>query len=372
MGWGEAMESNTRRPGATTWSAARSVPPKHAILWAVDAQRGRPHVLVGSPTMMGIDSAAAEEFSRELDSRATGSPLPVSVWPGLTVCRFEEPQRYLWEPRRHSTFCVVAQGRHAVWMDGDVRMCSPLSAVTLAASALPEMEVVEASATRPFLGLFLEVDTSVVRRVSTDVLVKGAVPLHGAGRRSSPGTGASPSFDIDMPLLGCVLRFLRALDGGLDQQVLAPIHLQEIVYRLLRIGTCSELLDSTRQGCDAHPIRVAVQYIRDNLTERITVADIAREVQLSQSAFAHAFRTSVGVSPYQFLKSERLETARRMLVADDGATVSGVARAVGYSSTPHFISEFKRRFDITPRGRSGCKTLNTATKFIDDGGAVPA
>jgi AraC-like DNA-binding protein len=55
-----------------------------------------------------------------------------------------------------------------------------------------------------------------------------------------------------------------------------------------------------------------------------------------------------GKSPYQFVKELRLDRARELLV-DGGLPVTVVSKQVGYASSSHFISEFGRRFGMTPR-----------------------
>ncbi len=64
--------------------------------------------------------------------------------------------------------------------------------------------------------------------------------------------------------------------------------------------------------------------------------------------FAHLFRESIGVSPYQ-LVSVRLERARVLLVEGrpEGSAKPPVGRAIQRLS--HFINEFKRRHPVTSR-----------------------
>jgi AraC-like DNA-binding protein len=94
-------------------------------------------------------------------------------------------------------------------------------------------------------------------------------------------------------------------------------------------------------------VAAAIDYIEAHLDEPVTVRTLAGRVHLSSSAFSRAFRDATGRSPYQFVKQARLERARDLLTAHR-LTVSAAARAVGYSSTSHFIQEFRRRFGVNP------------------------
>jgi AraC-like DNA-binding protein len=88
--------------------------------------------------------------------------------------------------------------------------------------------------------------------------------------------------------------------------------------------------------------------VRGHLSAPLTVADLAEQVNLSPSAFAHLFRDVTGRSPYQFVKEMRLDKAREVLI-DGQLAVVRVAQEVGYGSASHFISEFRARFGVTPR-----------------------
>lgn len=313
-----------------------------------------------------------EELVVELN-RWSGGVGAREIRPGVTVCRFDVPDSLLWNPAYGITFGLVAQGRMSVACDRTAHDCGSLEGVVFTDRRRPGFEVTEASAGRPYLAMFLQIDAAIIRRISTDVLVSdtSAVPM---ARACASGNQDSGAFSVDARLLHSVLRFLRALDGELDERVLAPIYLQEIVYRLLRVVCCQDLLESASRESDFDPTRVAIEYIRSHLTESITVRHMARKVQMSESAFAHTFRATTGVSPYQFLKSERLDSARRMLITGTRVTVSEVARAVGYSSTSHFITEFKRRYAVTPREYSNGKHSCTALEVFDgrDGADVSA
>jgi AraC-like DNA-binding protein len=121
-----------------------------------------------------------------------------------------------------------------------------------------------------------------------------------------------------------------------------------MVYRVLQREQFSRLLELAANQTASNPLTAALAYVRNNLSQPMTVADMAEQVSLSPSAFAHLFRDVTGKSPYQFVKELRLDRARELLV-DGGLPVTVVSKQVGYASSSHFISEFGRRFGMTPR-----------------------
>ena len=57
--------------------------------------------------------------------------------------------------------------------------------------------------------------------------------------------------------------------------------------------------------------QVAISFLRANLNRSLTIADIAESVGLSRSHLSYLFKTRVGASPVQYLKTVRLEKSAR-------------------------------------------------------------
>jgi AraC-like DNA-binding protein len=291
----------------------------------------------------------AGDLIAELSTRATRIGLNTSDWPGLSMYRFEAPVVPQWSEVRALSLCVVAQGRKAVTVDGITYCYDPFNYLVLSRGMRFEAEILEASIEKPFLSFVLQVDPAVVRRVSADMRERTTT----AFRRPASDRGwarrtAARVTPLDSNTTGAILRFLRAATTGPDRRVLAPMYLQEIIYRVLQAEQRLLLLDAATSESETNPVSQIILYIRANLAEPLTVADLAERACLSQSAFAHLFRDVTGMSPYQFIKSVRFDRARELLVARE-MNVGEIARAVGYSSLSHFINEFKRHFGVTPR-----------------------
>jgi AraC-like DNA-binding protein len=85
-----------------------------------------------------------------------------------------------------------------------------------------------------------------------------------------------------------------------------------------------------------------------------TLERLAREVNMSRSAFAERFTAYVQIPPMQYLARWRLQLAARML-EDGTVTASQAASEVGYQSEAAFSRAFKRLTGVSPgawrRGR---------------------
>jgi len=129
--------------------------------------------------------------------------------------------------------------------------------------------------------------------------------------------------------------------------VLAPLHMQELVYRLLQREQGGKLIRLALAQERSNPVAAALEYIETHLAETMTVEDLAEQLNLSPSAFSRMFRETTGRPPYQYVKEVRLDRARALL-DERRLAVADVSRAVGYVSVSHFIKAFRARFHMTP------------------------
>lgn len=95
-------------------------------------------------------------------------------------------------------------------------------------------------------------------------------------------------------------------------------------------------------------IRTAIRFIEENLSERITLEDIARAGNMSKSHLNEWFRTVTGMTPYEYLLVSRVERAVELLRAT-GMTVLAVSEACGFSNLANFNKAFKKRTGLTPQ-----------------------
>jgi AraC-like DNA-binding protein len=287
----------------------------------------------------------AGDLVAELLDRAPHEGANDGTWPGLTIYRFTKSVAPTWEEVKSLSLCVVAQGRKCVTIDGAEYRYDPFNFLVLNSHTHFQAEILEAGVGKPFLSFVLQVDPAVVRRVSADMLERRTTTFSRPDELE-PAQASVSALDCD--LMGAVVRFLRAVSTGSDRRVLAPMYLQEMVYRVLQSRQYRRLLDIAANQRTENPVAAAISYVQENLSQPLTVADMAEQVSLSPSAFTRLFREVTGKSPYQFVKEMRLELARDLLL-DGTQTVTQVSRAAGYSSASHFINEFRGRFGLSPR-----------------------
>jgi AraC-like DNA-binding protein len=242
--------------------------------------------------------------------------------------------------------CCVVQGRKRFVVDDHDYVCDPHQYLIFTRGMRFETEILEASVDAPYLSFVLRIDPAIVSSVLVDIVARHPT----SSTRPTTPDAAPPAHvsAFDRDLSGVVVRLLRSLASAGDRRVLAPMYLREITYRLIRADQVARLMHAVASERDQNPVSKVTAYIRDRLSEPITVADMARHVLMSPSALTSEFVEATGVSPYQYAKRMRLNRASALLI-EGGLNVSEVAREVGYMSLSYFINEFKRQFGTTPR-----------------------
>lgn len=90
-------------------------------------------------------------------------------------------------------------------------------------------------------------------------------------------------------------------------------------------------------------------HIQANLDDDLSLVAVAKRVRLSPFHFHRLFRSAIGETLKQYTQRLRLERAANRLVIHD-TTILDVALDSGFQSHETFSREFKRRFQVTPRG----------------------
>lgn len=102
------------------------------------------------------------------------------------------------------------------------------------------------------------------------------------------------------------------------------------------------------RGLSRRALNRARSYIAENLGERFTLDDLARQAGVSRFHFARLFRISTGDSPMAYLLKSRIERAKQMLLLED-RPVCEIAAALGFCDQSHLTRTFRRMTGLTPR-----------------------
>jgi AraC-like DNA-binding protein len=124
--------------------------------------------------------------------------------------------------------------------------------------------------------------------------------------------------------------------------------LKELVLCVLKMQNINLLEKDAEFNTNNTPFSAIINFIRQNIYDKIQIEDLLRIASMSKSAFYRAFEAELGISPYQFIINERLKIGKQLL-ADENLSVKETAYTVGFSSANYFIRLFKKHEGLTPR-----------------------
>lgn len=109
----------------------------------------------------------------------------------------------------------------------------------------------------------------------------------------------------------------------------------------------SEEIELSRAGIVDRRLRRAIEFMHDNCSRELSLAEIAAHAYLSAFHFARLFKKITGTTPHAYLAMLRIERARRLLAETD-QPITEVGSLVGYPGQSHFTKVFREMTGMTP------------------------
>jgi AraC family transcriptional regulator len=99
-------------------------------------------------------------------------------------------------------------------------------------------------------------------------------------------------------------------------------------------------------GCEPRHVSTIRSFLDEHYDRRVSLAELARIVELNPVYLVRSFRQHVGLPPHAYQRQTRLNRACRMLQL--GAPASEVAYAVGFADQSHLTRVFKQLLGVAP------------------------
>ncbi len=101
------------------------------------------------------------------------------------------------------------------------------------------------------------------------------------------------------------------------------------------------------QGPKVMRLEATLQYLRENFDEPLRLPDVARKAGFSVPAYSRVFKQATGTSFLAYLRTIRVEHAKKLLTTTP-MTTEQIAQACGFQSQHHLIRSFKKVTNQTP------------------------
>jgi len=278
------------------------------------------------------------ELARKIASFIGKEENRITEIPGVSLHRRSSPTPPC-QTTYHPGIIVVAQGSKQVNL-GSRSFIYDESHFLLTAVDLPIVSwVSKATEELPCLVLSLKLDMSTVRElISRD-------EIHVAEARSE-----SPAMSIGTTtpeFLSACCRLLDLLESPEDIPFLSGLIQREIIYRVLHGSVGARLRAVATLGDQSHRTAKAVAWLAANYAKPLRVEELAQLANMGVSTLHHYFRMLTSMSPLQYQKQLRLQSARNLML-NNGLDAASAAFEVGYESATQFNREYSRFFGQPP------------------------
>ena len=132
-----------------------------------------------------------------------------------------------------------------------------------------------------------------------------------------------------------------------SKDIFADMLLQELVIRILQTESKSIYLKKSYTQPNNDRISFVLNFIRENITEDLTIELLSEKAYMSESNFYRTFKHETGSTPIDFIIEERLKLAESLL-RDPKMSVKEAFMASGFNSFSYFCRIFKKKKNLSP------------------------
>jgi len=143
---------------------------------------------------------------------------------------------------------------------------------------------------------------------------------------------------------------IRAINDEVNRcekgyEISISLLIKTIILQLVR-GDSRDLMQYER-GKHFQTLESVLTYVDNHLSEKITVAEASRLVNLSYHHFIRTFKKTIGLSFTEYVNFKRVQKAEQLLLTEK-MSVEEISYAVGIPNRAHFHEMFKRRHGCSP------------------------
>jgi len=135
-------------------------------------------------------------------------------------------------------------------------------------------------------------------------------------------------------------------EKSVEKDVLADLTLKELLVRIMQSQNLYAL-NNAPDNINQNPMAYIIDYIKSNLNEKINIDGLTDKACMSRATFYRLFKRELGISPNDFILTEKISKAKELL-ANPAAKITSVSYELGFSDANYFIRAFKKLEGITP------------------------
>ncbi len=150
--------------------------------------------------------------------------------------------------------------------------------------------------------------------------------------------------------------YIGKLDDIADRVAVLALHTE------MAMDYAAKMRRLSREASGSRIVAACREHVYAHIRERLTVADIAAALGVSEGYLSRLFKQEKGVSVSGYIREKKVDLARNMLTFGEDS-IAEIAAQLGFSSQSHFIRQFREHTGLTPRAY---RALHHGAKWIGD------
>lgn len=258
---------------------------------------------------------------------------------GVRIVRRNNPTEFMRCFYNPSCILVLQGLKHMLY--GNENLVYTKGQYVVSCTDIPvSSRVVAATEDEPFVVFILELDSNIISNLILETKLTQTVD------NNAKALGIA---DTDNELLDVFYRLALLIEKPeSEQQIMSPIIIKEIYYRLLTGPLGSRLRLINTKGTRSNQIAQAISLIKERYSEKLNMDEVAKAVNMAPASFYRNFKKVTQVSPLQYQKQLRLNEAQRLMLSGEHNAESA-SYIVGYESPTQFSREYKKMFGNPPK-----------------------
>jgi len=139
----------------------------------------------------------------------------------------------------------------------------------------------------------------------------------------------------------------ECMSTSITKDALADLTLQELLIRIIQTQTVKSI-DQDDFSNQNNAMAQVIDYIRKNLKEDINLKHLSDKACMSTTSFYRFFKRELGMSPIEFVLSEKIKHAKKLL-KNQSIQINEVCYLSGFDDANYFIRLFKKHEGVTPK-----------------------
>lgn len=156
-------------------------------------------------------------------------------------------------------------------------------------------------------------------------------------------------FQNDTDVTSLINKIISVCSGNdIAKNIYADLSLKELLIRLLQSQRLQQYSFESDTNSNESRLHYVLNYIKENISEKIAVDTLSKKVYLSRNVFFKWFKEQFGLSPVEYINNERIKLSKKLL-AETNNNLQSVSDICGFSDVNYFTRVFKQVEGITPK-----------------------